>query len=369
MPWTAESRLAGSATPFLVVDGPKLLRNIQRMAEQTAATGGHLTPHLKTHKSSEIARHQLAAGAGRATVATVAEARMALAAGFDRLLLAYPPAPDWRADQFGELTAHADVVVSCFRSEHVDALVRSGRSFGVYWEVDTGTGRLGTPPGRPTAEAVHAARFTDRVTLRGLLSFAGNAYAAADEAGLADVARQQHAALSASTAALAELDIGAGLRSVGTTPLAAYERGRFDEYRYGNYVFNDASQVALGSAVLDDCALAVVASVVEVPSSCAVVLDCGSKCLPAEVMTGRTTGFGIVLGHPDLQLVKLFEEHGLGRSDAPHSLVVGERVAIVPNHACTCANLHDEYLVLDEQGDLVDRWAVRARRGYRGPSG
>jgi len=363
MSWTAKGRLAQSATPFLALDGPKMLRNIKRMAEQTAATGGQLTPHLKSHKSSEIARYQLAAGAGRATVATVAEARMALAAGFDRLLLAYPPAPDWRADQFGELTAHADVVVTCSRSEHVEALVRSEGTFGVYWEVDTGTGRLGTQPGRPTAEAVHAARFNERVTLRGLLSFAGHAYAAVDEAGLADVARQQHAALEASTAALAELDIEAGLRTVGTTPLAAYERGQFEEYRYGNYVFNDASQVALGSALLDDCALAVVASVIDVSSSCAVVLDCGSKSLPAEVMTGRTTGFGTVLGHPDLQIVKLFEEHGLARSETPHGLVVGDRIAIVPNHACTCANLHDEYLVIDEEGDLVDRWDVLARRG------
>jgi D-serine deaminase-like pyridoxal phosphate-dependent protein len=152
--------------------------------------------------------------------------------------------------------------------------------------------------------------------------------------------------------------------SVGTTPLARFESGKASEYRYGNYVFKDATQVALGGAEIADCALAVITTVLDTPSPTRIVLDAGSKSLPAETMSPLTRGFGIVADRPDLCLARLYEEHGLCESEQPHGLRAGDRLAIIPNHACTCANFHDEYVVYSD-GSPGDVWPVRAKRGNR----
>jgi D-serine deaminase-like pyridoxal phosphate-dependent protein len=56
-------------TPVALLDIDVLDRNIATMAARTAGRPA-LRPHAKTHKSPEIARRQLAAGAVGVTVAT-----------------------------------------------------------------------------------------------------------------------------------------------------------------------------------------------------------------------------------------------------------------------------------------------------------
>jgi D-serine deaminase-like pyridoxal phosphate-dependent protein len=62
-------------TPALVVDVAALQRNIERMAAFFATGSCRLRPHVKAHKTPEIARRQLAAGSCVGlTCATVGEA-------------------------------------------------------------------------------------------------------------------------------------------------------------------------------------------------------------------------------------------------------------------------------------------------------
>ncbi|MGN6574598.1 MAG: alanine racemase, partial [Nocardioides sp.] len=86
MPW----RGPDLPTPALVVDAEVLERNIAEMAALALDRGVVLRPHAKTHKSPDIARMQVEAGARGITVATVAEAEVFAAAGFDDLFIAYP---------------------------------------------------------------------------------------------------------------------------------------------------------------------------------------------------------------------------------------------------------------------------------------
>ena len=101
---TADSAAIGSPpssywsipTPALIVDRAILSANIDGGRVTRAARYGMvLRPHAKTHKSAEIARQQLAAGAVGITVATIAEAEMMANAGVRDLLLAYPPVDPW----------------------------------------------------------------------------------------------------------------------------------------------------------------------------------------------------------------------------------------------------------------------------------
>ena len=64
---------------------------------------------------------------------------------------------------------------------------------------------------------------------------------------------------------------------------------------------------------------------------------------------------------PDAPLIKLNEEHGhLDITHSSHRFQVGEVLTLIPNHVCTCVNMHDEiYLLRDEQ--VVGCWRVAAR--------
>jgi D-serine deaminase-like pyridoxal phosphate-dependent protein len=129
-------------------------------------------------------------------------------------------------------------------------------------------------------------------------------------------------------------------------------------------VFYDATQVALGLIGPPGCALSVLATVIGRPDPRRVILDAGSKALSAERLTPRAPGFGLVLGHPELTVERLYEQHAI--AGAPHGsgLRVGDRVRIVPNHACTTANLHRRALVA-EGDEVVDVWSI----GAAGPGG
>ena len=75
-------------TPALVVDLDRLDRAIERMASAMAQRGVALRPHAKTHKSIELGRRQIAAGASGLTVGTIGEAEVLLDGGLDDLFIA-----------------------------------------------------------------------------------------------------------------------------------------------------------------------------------------------------------------------------------------------------------------------------------------
>jgi D-serine deaminase-like pyridoxal phosphate-dependent protein len=346
-------------TPRLVLDERRLDANIARAQRRAGAARAVYRPHFKSHKSPEILRRQLAAGAIGATVATLHEADVAIAAGAVDVLIAYPPIGDWRGAEIAALLDRARVIVACGEPEHVRALAAVGRPVEFYWEVDTGTGRIGTPPGEPTAAAVASAlAATDGPVFAGLMAFSGHAYAAGAD-GREAVAAAESAALAETVAALRARGIESPVVSSGTTPLAGLDVPGATELRWGNAVFFDGMQVALGAATLADCALAVEATVVARPAPDRVILDAGSKALAAERI--REGGpFGLVRDHPALHVDRLYEEHAICRSDGPSELALGDRVEVVPAHACTCANLHAEYVVRRCEGGEA-RWPVVAR--------
>jgi D-serine deaminase-like pyridoxal phosphate-dependent protein len=77
-------------TPALLIDLDALEANLFEMAAVAARAGVRLRPHTKTHKSPEIARLQVAAGAAGITCAKLGEAEVMADAGLDDLLIAFP---------------------------------------------------------------------------------------------------------------------------------------------------------------------------------------------------------------------------------------------------------------------------------------
>jgi len=103
-----------------------------------------------------------------------------------------------------------------------------------------------------------------------------------------------------------------------------------------------------------------VSTVVGRPTPDRVILDAGSKALAAERMSEATDTFAIVRRHPELRVERLYEEHAICRAEGRTTLSVGDRVEVVPNHACACANLHEAYVVRLADGGEA-RWPIAAR--------
>jgi D-serine deaminase-like pyridoxal phosphate-dependent protein len=363
---TASLDLETVTTPALLVDGPTVVENVTDMAARAEAAGVQLRPHAKTHKSREIARLQLSRGAAGLTVSTLREADCFAAAGFDDLLLAYPPVGDWRLDALSRLAVRARMRVVVDDLETLAladaACRRSGASLGYLWEVDCGVGRCGTAAGPATAGLI--ARATDeypQAEFDGLMTFGGHAYAAADDAGIAAAAEDEKDALQETAAALATLGIEARTLSAGSTPTAhqLVDAGPITEIRPGNYVFYDATQVVLGLVPEERCALSVLATVVARHDR-QLILDCGSKALAAERPTPRLNTWGRVAGHPGLAVARLFEEHAIVTAEESTRVPLGARLRVIPNHSCATTNLHARMLVVEGE-DVVDVWTVDAR--------
>ena len=354
-------------TPALLVDGPTLVRNIAGMAERVRSAGVALWPHCKTHKTPEIAALQREHGATGLTVATLREAEVFAAAGHSDLLVVYPPVGRARLDRLTELARTARVRVVLDSEAALVGLDEACRDasveIGWLWEVDCGTRRIGTPPGTPTAQLVASlAQRYPRAAFAGVLTFAGYAYGAQSAEELRAIAAVERTAVRETANELAALGVEAPTRSVGTTPTAHQLEAAegVTEIRPGNYVFYDATQVALGLVPSEDCALSVLATVVARPDPRRLILDCGSKALAAERLTTRTPGLGLVAGHDELTVDRLFEEHAIVEASEPSTIPIGARLRVIPNHSCASANLHERMLVT-EGNEVVDEWRIAAR--------
>ena len=132
------------------------------------------------------------------------------------------------------------------------------------------------------------------------------------------------------------------------------------ECRPGTYVYNDFSQVSLGSARLDECAMTVLATVVSVPARDRAVVDAGSKTLSTDPLRPTADGHGLVLGRRS-RIARLSEEHGVIGVAEGESFRIGERVRILPNHACVVSNLHDRLVAV--RSDRVEGPITVAARG------
>jgi D-serine deaminase-like pyridoxal phosphate-dependent protein len=362
-------------TPRICIDRTKVHANIASMQAVAQRAGVSLRPHAKTHKSPIIARWQLDAGAAGICCAKLGEAEVFAEAGIENIRLPYPINPA-NADR---LMALQDRVRLSIVIDHVAVadewsarMTAAYRTLDVLVKVDVGAHRCGVDPDQPgTIDAVRHMATRPGLRFLGLLSHAGQAYAALSEAALAEVADHEIATLMTLAGSLRASGIGVAEISVGATPTARFidRQQGVTEMRPGTYVFCDRTQVGLGAATLADCAMSIVSTVVSRPSPTRVVFDAGSKTLSQDAARGFESprGHGLVYpsldaGVPDESIVveKLSEEHAVASVQPDSPLQPGDRVRIIPNHTCVVTNLAEE-LLITEGAAIVDQMRVEAR--------
>jgi D-serine deaminase-like pyridoxal phosphate-dependent protein len=344
-------RLDEIDTPAAVVDAGRLEHNLVRWQEHCDRHGLANRPHVKTHRCAEIAQRQLALGAVGVTCQKLTEAEAMADAGCSDILVPYNIVGAAKLERLRRLLERVALTVSVDDAALLQGLASAaagaGRDLAVLVDCDTGLGRTGVQDPGAAVDLAVAIADHDGLRFEGFLT-----YPAPGDA---------RRFLAAAVAGAQERGLVPAVVSAGGTPsmwASGDLRPTVTEYRVGTYVFHDRATVAAGAATLDEVALTVHATVVSRAAPRRAILDAGSKALTSD--RGPDESFGLVLEAPGSPILKLNEEHAYVELDNADELELGQRVRVVPNHACVVVNLFDELLVTRD-GCVEDSWRVAAR--------
>jgi len=352
-------------TPALVLDIGAAQRNIDRMATELRQLGqATIRPHYKTHKSPELARRQLKAGAGGLSMATVWEAAVLAGAGMDDLFVVNTVSHPAKIRMLAELARDHRVLVAVDEVPNAAALsaaaVTAGSTLGIMVEVDTGMDRCGIDTAAGVLAAVRKITDLPALCFEGITGYEGHCSLTPDH----DLRHQRQRAAMKFFTGVAGLLEGSGIpckiRSAGGIATwrwtAAYPG--LTEIQAGTYVVMDNFH---GRMVPDfEHSLTIQASVISRQSG-KVIVDAGNKSVadPADVT---------MLGH-DLEVFRFDEEHGIFAAPGGSPLKVGDSVALVPGYSPSTVNWYDAYHVVEDDV-VVDIWPIIPRGpGHHGLAG
>lgn len=246
-----------------------------------------------------------------------------------------------------------------------DFFQQSSKPLEVWIKVNSGLNRCGVEPGLEAVTLTKDISSLSNLQLNGILTHAGHSYAASSIEQIESIARYEGESVVESALLCEKEGIPIPIKSVGSTPTfkIAGKVSGITEIRPGNAVFYDAIQVGLGVTKLENCALSLLASVVSTHGNSRLILDTGSKslCLDQGAHGNKSVkGFGQVLGHPEITIERLSEEHGVATVEGETRLRIQDKVRIIPNHACTVVNLFDR-VVVHRNETIIDEWLIDAR--------
>jgi D-serine deaminase-like pyridoxal phosphate-dependent protein len=348
-------------TPALCLDLDVMESNIRAMAANCKRRGVAWRPHSKGHKSSLIARAELAAGALGVTCAKLGEAEVMAAGGVRDMLIANLVVGPHKVKRLVELRRKADPIVCVDHIDQVEPISRAfaaaGLTLRLLIEVDIGLGRVGVAPGEATVLLARQIQELPGVTLAGIMGYEGHLLTLPDPE---DKQRQIHAALDKlieTKRMLEQAGIACPIVSCAGTGsyLIAIEHPGITEVQAGGAIFMDAFY--RHKCLVPDLgyALTVLVTVVGRPAPERAIIDAGRKTMNVEVHTP------LVLGREGIRVDRLSAEHGqLHLDPIAQDLKIGDRLEIIPGYADLTVALHDQIYGF-RRGKLEQVIAVEAR--------
>lgn len=354
-------------TPALLLDLDALERNIRTLADYARSAGVNLRPHVKSHKSVEIARRQIAAGAVGVCCATISEAEVLARGGVNDILITSPLTTAEKIVRLFRLSLRVErLVVVTDHPANVEQLAEAARAFGravrVLVDIDPGMHRTGV------ATATECVQLALDCARRNELIFEGvQCYAGLGQHIETLAARRAYSFSMMDTLQA----ICAKLRDAGCAPgtISGSGTGSFDidaparvltELQPGSYVFMDNQYCRLEYAEARpslERSLFVQSAVVSANHAGFVTVDAGLKQFAVDgglplVMRGASLGAAFAY---------MGDEHGrvaVGEGRARPTL--GARIEFGVPHCDPTVNLYNHFHCFRGE-KLVDIWPVDAR--------
>ena len=343
-------------TPALIIIEDRMDRNILHMQTLADENYSWLRPHIKTHKSVDIAHRQITLGATGITTAKLSEAEIMYGSGINDIFIANQITHPLKINRLKMLHAQCRVIIGMDNEQQIEllrpAFQKTIRPLEVRIEIDSGFGRCGIKDNKVLLNLAQKISAEPWLLLEGIFTHAGQVYSAGSEEEVAKIGDAEAKAAELAHTFLHRKGIEVQTVSVGSTPTAKYavRNDTVNEIRPGNYVFYDGIQLALGSARAESCSLFVMATVISQPQKDQIVIDAGSKALgldrgahSLQLISGYGTPINI-----EATIERVSEEHGILKLKQAQMINLGSPVIILPNHACSVANLFEKYYLISE---------------------
>ena len=354
-------------TPSMIVDLDLFQQNIKQMAKQARSAGINVRPHVKVHKSVDVARRQIAQGAIGLTCATIAEAELFSGAGIKNVLWTKQPASVNNIQRAVALSKKDPTFMFVVDDPQVvdwvgQAAAARNTKLRIVVSVFAGMARQGIENGQPAVELAQKVAGSKHAQFEGFMAYSGNAshtktWEARRKRSSDDLVGVHETVSLARKSGLPVNIVSGG--STGTYNID-HEYG-LTELEAGSYVFMDTVYFAIGGKddekVYSDFkgALTILTTVDSKRHPNIVTTDYGNKAI--------TRPTDQVKGMPWLQVGTQGAEYGaLQWTDADKDMKLGDRVEIYCTNLDMSTNAFDRYYVV--KGDqIVDVWPIMGRSG------
>jgi len=346
-------------TPALLVALDTFESNLRRLAGFCRSQGIAWRPHTKAHKSPEVARLLLGAGACGITCAKLSEAELMADHGIDQILIANQIVTPAKLERLSRLQERATVLAAIDNPAAVplfqQAAQRVGCPIPVLIEVDIGMNRCGVQPGPPALALALAIHEAPGLAFRGLMGYEGHVLNVEPAAAKSTACALALSHLISTRDLLLEQGIPVEIISAGGTgsyQLTASYPG-ITELQAGGGIFMDAMYRQTFGVDDLEYALTILATVTSRQDG-HVVVDAGFKTMSAFHHPPHP------LNRDDLRLRYLSAEHGVFEVTAGTGPQLGELLQFVAGYSDSTAFLHDCFLGV--RGGRVEQvWEILGR--------
>ena len=354
-------------TPCMVVDIDLFDKNLKTMADFAKSVPIQMRPHVKVHKSVDIAKRQVALGAIGITAATIAESELMSNGGIKGVLWTKQPASTnnlmraialTRKDPTFMFVVDDHAVASRVEEAAAAANVKARVAVSVY----AGLTRQGIANGQPALELAQKVAGSKHIRFEGFMAYSGYASHTKTWAARRKKTQEDLSGVNETIALCRKAGLPVNIVSGGSTGTynMDHEFG-LTELEAGSYVFMDSIYREVGGksndAVYTDFenSLSVITTVDSKHHAGQVTTDYGNKALAQTTDT--------VKGMSWLQVDKQGAEYGLLKwKDGGNEIKVGDRVEIYCSNLDMSTNVYDRYYIA-KGNDIVDVWPIMGRAG------
>ncbi|PXW64424.1 DSD1 family PLP-dependent enzyme [Chelatococcus asaccharovorans] len=352
-------------TPALVLDLAAYERNLDKMAGIVSRAGKRLRPHAKMHKTPRVAFDQIRRGAVGVCCQKVSEAEVMAAAGITDILITNEVVTPAKLERVAELALGTALGV-CVDDASVaralsSACAAAGAQVRVLVEIDVGGHRAGLSDPAAAAGLAAVVEQSPHLVFGGLQAYHGSAQHKRTVEERRATINEAAALVRRTIAELGRLGIACPVVTGGGTGtlFQDIDRPEWTELQCGSYAFMDADygRNELEGGVRGtgfEHSLFVHTTVMSTACVGRASADAGLKAVASD------SGAPLIVGRPDLSYNLGSDEHGTIALTQGASLMLGERLALVPGHCDPTVNLHD-WIVAVRDGVVEQVWEVAAR--------
>ena len=358
-------------TPCFSVHYPTAKKNADAAINYARTMGVSLRPHVKTHKTVELAMLQHEGKKDKITVSTLSEARFYSEHGFKDIFYAVPFIHT-KLPLLESLSPETTFHISVDQPGQLDQILKHiTQPLNIFLEVDSGGIRSGK-----ASDAEVFVRMAEEISrhklarLSGVFTHGGHSYSARNAPDAKPALLDEIRSVSIVAQKLRKAGFEVPEVSIGSTPGLFHDVDyeEVTEIRPGNYIFYDLTQSDIGSCSENNISVTVTASVLGIyPEKNQLIIDAGalamSKDRGATHLRDKIT-YGDIIGYPELSFSRLSQEHGVIELNSvpPETFSVGDTLRILPNHSCLTAACFPFYVMEEAPKDWAER--IEPCRGW-----